>query len=112
MATRKALLARLARAEDFARTSQAQILFGNPEAIVGFPHQCEARPSGFAQILAAYQETAAGAPAPAHPAAKLVKLGEAEPFRSFDNHHGCVGDVDPHLDDRRRYQHRQVPACE
>ncbi len=43
-------------------------------------------------------------PAPAHPAAQLVQLGEAEGVAALDDQGVGIGDVDPGLDDRGRHQ--------
>ncbi|MPM41284.1 hypothetical protein SDC9_87934 [bioreactor metagenome] len=44
---------------------------------------------------------------PAHPAAKLVELPQAEAFGILHHHQGGVGHVHPHLNHSRRHQHVQ-----
>ena len=58
------------------------------------------------------QDAVRGMLAAPHPAAKLMELGEPVALRSLDQHHGRVGDVDPHLDHARRHQHVGPPGGE
>ena len=51
-----------------------------------------------------------GAPPDAAP--QLMELGKAETLGVFDDHHGRVGDVDPHLDDGGRDEEARVPGEE
>ena len=39
----------LAGAKHFTRASESQILLGDPEAIIGFPHDSDARAGGITQ---------------------------------------------------------------
>ena len=106
------LLARLARAQDLAGTTQAQILLGNTESVIGFAHQRQARPPGLAQRRSAQQDAAARPRAPPDPAAQLVELGKPEALRTLDDDQGRIGHIDADLDHRRRNQHAGLAAGE
>ena len=58
------------------------------------------------------QQAGGGLVAPAHPAAQLVKLGQAEPFGVLDHHDGRVRRVHADLDHGGRHQHVDLPGPE
>ena len=108
----EANFAGLPGAEDFARAAQAQILFGDAEAVVGLTHQSEACPARFRQLLAADKQAGALALTAPNASAKLVELCEAEAFGAFDDHEGRVGDIDADLDDGRGDEYSQLARRE
>ena len=50
--------------------------------------------------------------APPHTTPQLVELGDTEPVRPEDHHHGGVGHVHTHLDDGRGHQHIEIATAE
>ena len=44
-------------------------------------------------------------PAASDATAQLMELGKPETVRAFNEHHGCVGNVDAHFDNGCRNQH-------
>ena len=107
--------ARLARAHELSLFAQAEVDLGQAEA-VGVRRQ-RAEPSrDLAARLAsaglADQEAHAGMRATADASAQLVQLRDPELLGVLDQHHGRVGDIDPHLDHGRRDEHVGPPRRE
>ena len=73
---------------------------GQLKAVGGGGHGLQPAPAGVAGFQGGDQQAGPGQPAPAHPAAELVQLGDPEPVGVKDDHEGCVVDVDAHLDHR------------
>jgi hypothetical protein len=93
------LFARLARAKDFARTPQAQILLCDTEAVAGLAHQGKASATDLGETeMADQQASALAAPAP-DTAAQLMELRQAESLRALDDHQGRVWNIDTHFND-------------
>ena len=78
----------LAGAEHLAFAAQAQILLGDPEAVLGLAHHLEPRLGGRPERALVEEEAGRGARAAADAAAELVELGEAEALGVLDHHHG------------------------
>ena len=76
------------------RAAKPQILLGDPEAVIGLPHQGEPRARRLAEGIAAQQQADRVPLAPPDPAAQLVELGQAEAVGALDDHQGRVGNVD------------------
>ena len=70
--------------EQITRAAQPEILFGDAEAVLGFPQDREARPRGLAERTGVKQEAGGRAASASDPAAKLVKLGESEALGALD----------------------------
>src|ERR1041385_6704205 len=51
-------------------------------------------------------------PAPADSSSELVKLRNTETFRVFDQHDGCIRNIDPNFDDRRRHENIDLAGRE
>ena len=45
----------------------------------------------------------------AHAPTQLMHLGQSKPLRMFNDHHGCIWHIHPHLNHRGRNQHIQLP---
>jgi hypothetical protein len=90
----------LPRPHEFTGTPDGQILFGDPEAIVGLFHD----PETFARILRTdflrHQDAEGWNVAPPDPSPQLVELRKTKTFRMFDDHQRGLGDVNSDLDDR------------
>ena len=97
----KAGQAALPRAEHVAFAAQAQIFFGNAEAIFGFAQNGKPRLGGFAKRRLVKQQTGRGAGAAADAAAQLMQLCEPEAFGVLDHHDGCFRHIDADLDHGR-----------
>jgi len=109
-------VARLARAEEFARPADLQVAPGDLEAVAGFLHGAQALLGGVADAPAVVGgvEQHAGrrrCTAPDAPA-QLVQLREAEALGVLDHHERGVRHVHPHLDDGGADQHAQMPGRE
>lgn len=102
----------LAGAEQFAFAAQAQILFGDAEAVLGVAHDGQAGAGDFAQGVVVEEHAARGFFAAADAAAQLVELGEAETFGMFDDDDGGVGHVDADLDHRRADEEPRLTGLE
>src|SRR5262245_65119329 len=89
---------RLARAQHLTRTSQAQILLGDAEAILGLAHAAQARFGGPAEPALIEKKTSRLGAAPADPPAQLMELRQAETFGILDHHHRRFRNVDTDLD--------------
>ena len=90
----------LPRPHEFSWAPDGQILFGDPETIIGLLHD----PETFTRILRTdflRKEDAKGLDvAPPDPPPQLVQLRKTESFRMFDDHQRGLGDIDSDLDDR------------
>src|SRR5207244_970394 len=90
--------AALTSAEIVAWAADAKVRLGELEAIVRVLEDLEALARGVGGILRE-EEAEALVGAAADTAAELMQLGEAEAVGAFDDHDGCVRDIDPNLND-------------
>ena len=104
--------AALAGAEHFAGAPETQVLFGDPESVVGPAQDQDARPRRGAQRGGVEQQASARPVPPADAPAQLMELGQAEPLRMFDDHDGRLGNVDADLDHGGRHEHRYLAGGE
>ena len=93
----------LAGAEKVTGATEAQVLFGDPEAVVGAAHDLQPGADLLA-VVVRHQDAVALMGPPAHPAAELVELAQAEALRVLHDHQRGVGHVHPHLDHRGGHQ--------
>ncbi len=98
LATRSDGQAGLLRAEELSGAAQAQVHFGNMEAVGGFDQGADALARGIVHFFGD-QDAVALVGAAADAAAKLVQLREAEALGLLDHHDGRVGDVHADFDD-------------
>ena len=103
-------MARLLGAEDIARPADFQVAQGNAKPAP----KCEYSSMALSRLAAMGEigrDCAAGAyrrrpgACTAHPAAKLVHLGQAEPVGVVDEDRVGVGNIQAGFDDRRAHQH-------
>ena len=103
--TRKAGIARLARAHHLARPSNLKVALGHLKAVARLFHyrQTLAR---LGRSLMSREQDAEGLLVPApDPPAKLVELRKAEPLGVLDYHHARVGHVDADLYHGSRHEY-------
>ena len=101
----------LPRAEEFARTSQLQVLLRDAKAVVG-RQMMSSRFAASSHLGSAKRKQYDGLlPAP-DPPAKLVQLRQPEPLRVLDDHDRRVRDVNADLDDDRGDQDVIAPRAE
>ena len=103
---------RLARAQEFARSADHEVLARDLEPVGVLEDHLEAQLRDFAQRLLEQQHAGALCRAPPDAAAQLVQLREAEALRVLDHHDRRVGHVDADFDDGGRDQHVHVPGDE
>ena len=113
-ARRRSRLPLLARAEQRALTAQAQVLFGQREAVAAGRHRGEALPGQavLASVLGHRAGSTNSGRSPPDPAPELVQLGHAEAIGALDDHHRGLGHVHPHLDHRGGHQHLDLAGPE
>ena len=97
-------------AEHLAGAAQSQILLGDAKAVFGLAQDREALPRYLTERRLIQQNAGRGLITTADPAAQLVQLREAEPFRMFHHHDRRGGHVDADLDDRRGDQEIDAAA--
>ena len=90
----------LGRAEHVALAALLQVEPGELEAVAGLRHGVKPLTRRAVRRGLGHQQAQARVAAPAHPAAQLVELGDAEPLGVHDHHGGRVGHVDADLDHR------------
>ena len=73
--------ARLARAEELARSPDLQVFLGQEEAVLARDDRVDPLLRLIARIGAGDQEALRGVASPADPASKLMKLGDPESLR-------------------------------
>ena len=106
------LLAGLPGSQDVAGAAQFQVLFGDHEAVTGFPHDREPRPGEFAQGWLEQQDAMALDAAAADAAPQLVQLCQSEPLGVVDDHERRVGYVHTHFDDGGRDEYVDLAGLE
>ena len=104
--------AALARAEEFARTANPQVLPRDLEAVVVLVDHLQPLARRLRQRLLVEQDADARRRAAPDAAAQLVQLREAEALGVLDHHQRRVGHVDADLDHRRRHQHLDCAGLE
>ena len=88
----------LAQAEHVAGAAQAEVGFGDLEAVGGLAQDVEAFLAALGERGLVEQEAAGGLLAATDAAAQLVELGEAEFLGVFDDHDGGFGHIDADFD--------------
>src|ERR1700685_632880 len=104
--------ASLARAEEFTRATKLQVELGDLESVVGADHSIEAALSVFRNLAAGHEHAIRLGCATADATAKLMKLGQPEAFRVFDNHHGRIRNLNDNLNHSRGHQNVQFALLE
>ena len=99
--------ARLTGSQHLARPPQAQVHLGNLKAVAGAHQQFQAL-AGQHVAAVVDQQTVGGGRPPAHPAAQLVQLGQAEALGMVDQHHAGLGNIHTYLHHRGAHQHLGV----
>src|SRR6266487_5528955 len=89
--------AALARVEDCALATDAEVLVGQREAVGGAGDRGHPR-APLLGLRVGEQDADARCPSAADPPAELVELGKSEAVGVLDQHHGGVGHVHAHLD--------------
>ncbi|TMA27619.1 MAG: hypothetical protein E6J87_21095 [Deltaproteobacteria bacterium] len=101
----------LARAQELARTADAQIGVRDREAVRRGEHRRQPRFAALSRA-ARHQHAQSRLRAAADAAAQLVQLREAEALRILDDHQRRVRDVDAHFDDGGGDQHLGLAGLE
>src|SRR5438477_7316449 len=99
----KSHFAGLASAKKFSGSAQLQIGFGNLETVAGAHHCFETSASVISHMMWRNQDAMRFLRAAADTSAQLMQLRKTEAFRVFDDHHGCVRNVDANFDDGSGY---------
>jgi hypothetical protein len=90
---------RLPRSNQLSWPTQFKINFCNAKSVISFAHYFQA-PAHIGAIAPVAQKYARrlGKPTP-DSSTKLMQLGQSEPFRVFDNHECCIGNINTNFDD-------------
>ncbi len=88
--------------QQFARSTEREILFRDAKPIVRRGHGVEPATPVFADRAAGDEETMRRAAAASHASSKLMQLREPEALRVEDDHHRRRRNVDANLDHGRR----------
>src|SRR6185437_8725251 len=78
-------------------STQFEILFRHHETVIGFFHDFQTLASCF-RVCVGNQEAIGLIAASSDPASQLVQLCKSEAIRIFDDHDGCIGNVDTDFD--------------
>ena len=97
-------------AEHFASAAQFQIFFGNAKAVIGLPHQSEARPRRFADLCRSHQYACRFRRTTANAPAQLVQLCEPESVCRFDHDQAGIWNINANFNHCRRDQQPGFPG--
>ena len=86
----------LAGSKKLSRSPNLQILFSYFKPIISFTHYRHTLFSHTAFLVAKHDTIRLFSAAP-NPAPKLMKLGKSKTFSVFDNHNGCIGNINTNL---------------
>ena len=89
----------LLRPFQVAGPAHLHVLFRDLETVLGGTHEVQALLRFLGYLVPLHEDAEGLLGAPAHPAAQLVQLAQAEPLGALDHHHRRVRDIHAHLDD-------------